>query len=133
MCMCLNLRVLSVTAYVRVHVLVCAVCVHVCVLSVYACACMCVHVCMGVIHVCMCVYECDMCACVCMGVICVYKHKEEQRSNEHTSGQELWLLLTWQYSVSLSSHWPRLMKFLNPQSSPWTKPLPSDSLQARPT
>ena len=120
MYMCLNLRVLSVTAYVRVHMLVCAVCVHVCVLSVYVCACMCVHVCMGGIH-------------VCMGVICVYKHKEEQRSNEHTPGQELWLLLTLQYSVSLSSHWPRLMNFLNPQSSPWKKPLPSDSLQARPT
>ena len=43
------------------------VCVHVCVLSVYVCACVIVYVCMRV---------------------CVYKHKE-QRSNEHTSGQEL--------------------------------------------
>ena len=60
---------------------------------------------------------------VCMGVICVYKHKE-QRSNEHTSGQELWLLLTLQYNVSLSSHWPHLMDFLNPQSFPRTSHCP---------
>ena len=74
-----------------------------------------------------------MCMCdsdsvyVCMGVICVHKHKE-QRSNEHTSSQELWLLLTLQYNVSLSSHWPphwpRLMNFLNPQSCPWTSHCP---------
>ena len=36
----------------------------------------------------------------CMGVIYVYKRMEEQRSNEHTSSHELWLLLTLQYSVS---------------------------------
>ena len=79
LCVCLYLHASSVD-----------VCVHVCVLSVYVCMC-----------------DSDS-VYVCMGVICVYKHKE-QRSNEHTSGQELWLLLTLQYNVSLSSHWPRLM------------------------
>ena len=103
LCVCLYLHVSSVD--VCVHVFVGVVCVHVCVLSVYVCMC-----------------DSDS-VYVCMGVICVYKHKE-QRSNEHTSGQELWLLLTLQYNVSLPSHWPRLMNFLNSQSFPWTSHCP---------
>ena len=91
------------------------VCLHQHVSSVDVC----VHVLEGVVsvhvlYVCMCDSDSVY---VCMGVICVYKHKE-QSSNEHTSGQELWLLLTLQYNVSLSSHWPRLMNFLNSQSFP---------------
>ena len=95
------------------HQLLYTICLYLHVLSVYTCLCVCC-VYMYVCWVCMYVHMCDsvICVCVCMCVwvwymcaccVCAYKRMEEQISNEHTSGQELRLLLTSQYSVSLSS------------------------------
>ena len=73
----------------------CVLCVHVCVLSVYVCAC----------------------------VICVYKHKE-QRSDEHTLGQELcYLAVQCELVITLASS----DELLESPVISLDKPLPSNS------